>query len=96
MFGLNKGVLLDAVNKKHKKLRARPRAIDPNNISVLTVGGRSLDKHSHRSNEKFWGKVEGKTEHYKNELAFTIVNQILNECVWFNVHMMPTDEIIVE
>jgi len=41
-YGQNKSIVLDAVNKKHKKERERGRIIDPNNISPLTVGGRAL------------------------------------------------------
>lgn len=74
-----KNLLLEGVNKKHKKERARPRVVDPNNLSVLSVGGRALSKHSNRSNEKFWGVMEGKTEIYKNETAYAISLKILDE-----------------
>lgn len=74
-----KSALLEAVNKRHKKERLRPRVVHPNNTSILTVGGRALAKHSGRSVDKFWGNCDGKTESYKNEAAFAIVQQILNE-----------------
>lgn len=91
-----KSILLDAVNKRHKKDRIRPRVVHPNNTSILTVGGRALAKHSSRSVDKFWGNCDGKTESYKNEAAFAIVQQILNECVWMNVHILHGDKIVIE
>lgn len=95
-FGLNKSVILEAINKKYKKNRVRERVIDPNNVSTLSVGGRALTKHCHRSTDKFWGIMEGKSESYKNEAAYSIALQILKECVWFNIHIMPNDDIIAE
>lgn len=40
-----KSLILESMNKKYKKDRARPRVIHPNNMSILTVGGRALTKH---------------------------------------------------
>lgn len=94
--GQQKGVSLMALINKYKKNRERPREIHPNNISILTVGGRALAKHCQRSTEKFWGVLEGKTESYKNELAFSIATQILKECVWLNIYIKAADEIIIE
>ena len=76
--GLNKTLVLDSLNRKHKKDRSRERVVDLNNISILTVGGRAITKHSFRCS-KFWGVMEGKTEHYKNEAAYAIASKILKE-----------------
>lgn len=74
----------------------RHRVLDPNNISILTVGGRALTKHSFRNRGKFWGIMDGKTEHYKNEAAYAIANKILKEWVWFNIHIISTEEMVIE
>jgi hypothetical protein len=91
-----KGLILDAITKKHKKDRSMPRVIHPNNMSILTVGGRALAKHCSRSTEKFWGNVEGKSENCKNETAFTLAKRILDDCVWFNIHILQTDKVVLE
>lgn len=94
--GLPRIPSLKALINKYKKNRDRPREIHPNNVSILTVGGRALAKHCQRSTEKFWGTLEGKTESYKNELAYSIATQILKECVWFNIYIKAADEVIIE
>ena len=63
--------------------------------SKLTVGARAICKHAHRSSEGFWGIIKG-TETEKNEIANSVANQILDECVFINVHILPHSEIIVE
>jgi hypothetical protein len=63
--------------------------------SSLTVGARALAKHYHRSSEGFWGKLRG-TEEIRNQQAVSIMNRLLNECVWVNLHCLPKDEAIVE
>jgi hypothetical protein len=60
------------------------------------VGGRSLAKHCARSTEKFWGTCDGKSESYKNETAFVITKKILDECVWFNVHIHHAEKVVIE
>ena len=59
------------------------------------MGARALCKHAHRSTEGFWGKVSGKEKH-KNELAEKVLQQILDECVWVNLHILPHEQVIVE
>jgi len=63
--------------------------------SKLTVGARALCKHAHRSSEGFWGHIKG-TEIEKNELANSVANSILDDCVFINVHILPHSEIIIE
>ena len=40
--------------------------------------------------------MDGKTEHYKNEAAYAIANKILKEWVWFNIHIISTEEMVIE
>lgn len=63
--------------------------------STLTVGARALTKHYHRSSEGFWGKSKG-SEDERNALAENILERLLNECVWINVHCLPSEEPVVE
>ena len=63
-----------------KKLKNQP--------SKLTVGARALCKHAHRSSEGFWGDPRG-TEIVKNEYAELKAAQIIKECVWVNLHLLP-------
>ena len=63
--------------------------------SKLTVGARALCKHAHRSSEGFWGEPRG-TELIKNEYAGLKASQILKECVWINLHLLPHSEEIIE
>mmetsp|Transcript_10949 Transcript_10949/g.21424 ORF Transcript_10949/g.21424 Transcript_10949/m.21424 type:complete len:279 (+) Transcript_10949:68-904(+) len=63
--------------------------------SNLTVGARALTKHCHRSSEGFWGKIRG-TEETLNQQALGVMNRLLNNCVWVNLHCLPKGEAIVE
>ena len=54
--------------------------------SELTVGARALAKHSHRDEtESWWGICTG-TEAAKNEHAFRILQKILDDAHWINIH----------
>lgn len=64
-------------------------------VSLLTVGARALSKHSHRSSEGFWGRARG-TEAKKNEVAEEVLQRLLRDCVWVNIHCLPNEEAIVE
>src|SRR5262245_3315281 len=50
----------------------------------LTVAGRALTKHVHRSPEAFWGEVTGSAEE-KNAAALKVLNRILDNPTWWNV-----------
>ena len=63
--------------------------------SYLTVGARALQKHAHRSSEGFWGDGQG-TETKWNDDAKRIINKIIEECEWINVHTLPHSEYVVE
>lgn len=67
--------------------------------SVLTVGGRAFTKHYARHAESdddndrldtsFWPRPVGNCTH-KNELAWhVLVQDILNQAIWVNVHVVP-------
>eukprot|EP00357_Protocruzia_adherens_P003671 CAMPEP_0114991954 /NCGR_PEP_ID=MMETSP0216-20121206/11668_1 /TAXON_ID=223996 /ORGANISM="Protocruzia adherens, Strain Boccale" /LENGTH=293 /DNA_ID=CAMNT_0002355357 /DNA_START=416 /DNA_END=1297 /DNA_ORIENTATION=- len=73
----------------------RAEAEEGKKSHILTVGARALCKHAHRSSEGFWGIATG-TETKKNEHANEVINRILNECTWINVHLLPHDEVILE
>ena len=64
-------------------------------VSKLTVGGRGLLKHCHRTSDGFWGAGTG-TELQKNQRADHVARKILKNCVWMNIHIMVHQVILVE
>ena len=81
---IDKNILINSFNNLHS-----PK-------SKLTVGARALTKHSHRSiTDNFWPDQNGK-EQEKNDKANKILEKILNECVWINIHGLPHDVGIIE
>ena len=84
-------LLKEKFNELHTK-NVSPNAKKP---SILTVGARALTKHTHRSSEKFWPAGVGK-EIDKNINAEKIMNKIIEECVWMNIHGLPGDVPILE
>ena len=81
---IDKNILINSFNNLHS-----PK-------SKLTVGARALTKHSHRSiTDNFWPDQNGK-EQEKNDKANKILEKILNECVWINIHGLPHEVGILE
>lgn len=62
----------------------------------LSVGARALAKHHHRDqSDAWWGNCTG-TEKQKNENALNIVNNILDNATWINIHWLPQDVFVIE
>jgi hypothetical protein len=61
----------------------------------LTVAGRALTKHVHRSPEAFWGEVRGSAEE-KNTAAVNVINRILDNPTWWNVFGHFQHEVVYE
>lgn len=62
----------------------------------LTVGARALAKHHHRDQtESWWGSCTG-SEKQKNEHAFKLVNDILDNASWINIHWLPQEVFVIE
>ncbi|XP_052267162.1 uncharacterized protein LOC127868976 isoform X2 [Dreissena polymorpha] len=62
----------------------------------LSVGARALAKHHHRDqSESWWGTSVG-SEKQKNEHALTVVNKILDNATWINIHWLPQDIFVIE
>ena len=81
---IDKNILINSFNNLHS-----PK-------SKLTVGARALTKHSHRSiTDNFWPDQNGK-EQEKNDKANKILEKILENCVWINIHGLPHDVGIIE
>jgi hypothetical protein len=51
---------------------------------ALTMAGRALTKHVHRSPEAFWGEVRGAAAE-KNAAAERVLNHVLDHATWWNV-----------
>ncbi|KAK3588530.1 hypothetical protein CHS0354_014241 [Potamilus streckersoni] len=64
--------------------------------SELSVGARALAKHHHRDQSSSWWGTSTGTEQEKNEYALNIVNKILDEATWINIHWLPNDVFVIE
>ncbi|KAH9606895.1 hypothetical protein KSS87_019729 [Heliosperma pusillum] len=53
----------------------------------LTDGARALSKHVNRCSSQYWGKLEG-NDLTKNQLAMKVITNILDHCIWLNVHII--------
>ncbi|XP_055885668.1 uncharacterized protein LOC129926352 [Biomphalaria glabrata] len=61
--------------------------------SELTVGARALAKHFHRDKSDSWC-TESEAE--KNRHALQIMQNVLDNAVWINIHWLPHDVFIIE
>jgi hypothetical protein len=66
-----------------------------NPADPLTVAGRALTKHHHRSLDAFWGEVRGSTAE-KNANALRVLNLILDNPTWWNVFGHYAHDIVFE
>ena len=57
----------------------------PDTKSSLTVSARALSKHAHRGSDGFFGVVQG-SESQKNEHADGVVQKLIREAAWINIH----------
>lgn len=72
--------LRDCFNSPHPK--SKEKGVQ------LTVGARALAKHCHRCLDGFWGSCDGPTAE-KNRLAESKFRDIIDDCVWKNIHVVP-------
>lgn len=87
-------MLAEKFNKSHielteEELKARK------SIPKLSVGGKALSKHAHRCSSKFWGEAKG-PELEKNKQAAELLDKILDNATWINIHALPHSEYILE
>lgn len=47
-----------------------------------------MQKHAHRSSKGFWGQQNGLGEKQRNENSNKIINKLLDEVVWINIHTL--------
>nr|XP_022317236.1 uncharacterized protein LOC111120654 isoform X1 [Crassostrea virginica] len=84
LWPVNREMLIKSFTEKHS----------PN--AEISVGARALSKHYHRDNTtSWWGTCTG-TEAQKNEYALSILNKILDNATWINIHWLPHDVFILE
>ncbi|XP_078150036.1 uncharacterized protein LOC144545308 isoform X2 [Carex rostrata] len=55
--------------------------------STLTDAARALAKHAERSCEGWWGHLQGNDSN-KNQLASEVINRLLEDCCWMNIHLI--------
>eukprot|EP00350_Pseudokeronopsis_sp_OXSARD2_P009364 CAMPEP_0170558030 /NCGR_PEP_ID=MMETSP0211-20121228/32225_1 /TAXON_ID=311385 /ORGANISM="Pseudokeronopsis sp., Strain OXSARD2" /LENGTH=197 /DNA_ID=CAMNT_0010869583 /DNA_START=303 /DNA_END=896 /DNA_ORIENTATION=+ len=87
----DKNAIKECFNKPHKTYTAEELMRNPHNPSVLTMGARAMQKHAPRSQEGFWGHMEGLTEKQRNDLSNKILRRVLDHCVWLNVHKLKVN-----
>lgn len=61
----------------------------------LTAAARAWTKHTNRSVDLFWGRIEGGNER-KNEIAEGYIQMILNEKTWWNVFFHYKHQVVYE
>ena len=62
----------------------------------LSCGARALSKHCHRDSTSQWWGISTGSEHDKNEHASAVVEKILGDAVWINIHLLPHDVKVLE
>uniref|UniRef100_A0A0D9XR28 ASCH domain-containing protein n=1 Tax=Leersia perrieri TaxID=77586 RepID=A0A0D9XR28_9ORYZ len=73
----SRSVLISSCMKLHQ----------PNvNGCSLTDAARALAKHVHRCSDGWWGSFHG-SDVKKNQLASEIIDRLLRECCWMNIHL---------
>eukprot|EP00735_Rhodelphis_limneticus_P007110 TRINITY_DN19609_c0_g1::TRINITY_DN19609_c0_g1_i1::g.24506::m.24506 TRINITY_DN19609_c0_g1::TRINITY_DN19609_c0_g1_i1::g.24506 ORF type:complete len:321 (+),score=-37.81 TRINITY_DN19609_c0_g1_i1:116-1078(+) len=87
-FPPDRMTLLTSFHRCHKESSDVESLKKSNRQTILSVGARALSKHALRSSECFWGMVRG-SEAEKNEHARCIIESILDNAVWMNVHTLP-------
>ncbi|KAL7106214.1 hypothetical protein ACP275_07G098100 [Erythranthe tilingii] len=63
--------------------------------STLTNGARALSKHINRSSQGYWGALYG-NDFEKNRQAVEVINRVLSECIWMNMHIVQPHGCIFE
>lgn len=77
-------VLWESFKRKHKS------------NAMLSCGARALSKHCHRDcTHQWWGSSTG-SESNKNEHANQVLDQILFDATWINIHLLPHDIKVLE
>ncbi|EYU41083.1 hypothetical protein MIMGU_mgv1a017896mg, partial [Erythranthe guttata] len=63
--------------------------------STLTNGARALSKHINRSSQGYWGALNG-NDYEKNRQAVEVINRVMSECIWMNMHTVQPHGCIFE
>ncbi|KAI3923095.1 hypothetical protein MKW98_000085 [Papaver atlanticum] len=63
--------------------------------STMTEGARALAKHVHRGGNKWWGNFVG-NDINKNKIALEVINQLISNCRWINIHIVPPYDGVLE
>ena len=79
--------LLDNFNRLYTILSEEEFSRNPN-PSMLTQGARAMQKHAPRSSEGYWGQQSGLAEKQRNENSNKIINKVLDDTVWINIHTL--------
>lgn len=81
--------LSEMFNRLNKPLTEEELRCNPN-PSLLTVGGRAIQKHASRNPGLWLDKqtMNGMTEKEKNEKASEVIGRIIHSCQWINIHTL--------
>jgi hypothetical protein len=83
-----RAALRTAFNARHSTAAAGSRT-----ASELTVGARALAKHTGRAASGWWSSGLRGSEADKNAAAAAVLDRILAEAVWLNVHQFAGAEV---
>ncbi|KAG1331280.1 hypothetical protein COCNU_02G012480 [Cocos nucifera] len=61
----------------------------------LTDAARALAKHVNRSSDGWWGDFNG-SDSRKNMLALEVINHLITNCCWMNVHLIHPYDCVFE
>ena len=81
--------LAEMYNRLNKPLTEEELRCNPN-PSLLTVGGRAIQKHAAR-NPGLWidkTTMNGMTEAEKNAKAQEVIGRLIQSCKWINIHTL--------
>jgi hypothetical protein len=80
---------MEMVNRLNKPLTEEELRCNPN-PSLLSVGGRAIQKHGCR-NPGLWidkATMNGMTEGEKNLRGQEVIGRIIQNCQWINIHTL--------
>ncbi|XP_026661029.1 uncharacterized protein LOC103708581 isoform X2 [Phoenix dactylifera] len=91
------GTVLDALPPPRSFLISS--SMNPHRPNVkgcsLTDAARALAKHVNRSSDGWWGDFYG-SDSKKNTLALEVINRLLTNCCWMNVHLIKPYDCVFE
>lgn len=96
-FRITSGSCVDIIFSKEELLRMfnlTYQKLNRQSQTNISLGGRAVSKHYDRKKDPFWF-CKG-TEQERNNKANEIFFNLLDECIWINVHFLPNQNKVLE